>query len=88
NKFGIPISRAREAYAEAARLSGLRIAGVDMHIGSQITDLSPFANATELLAELARDLIAAGHPLEHLDLGGGLGIPYRHDDPPPPDPAA
>ena len=88
NKFGIPISRAREAYAEAARLPGLRIAGVDMHIGSQITDLSPFANATELLAELARDLIAAGHPLEHLDLGGGLGIPYRHDDPPPPDPAA
>ena len=88
NKFGIPISRAREVYAQAARLPGLRIVGVDAHIGSQITDLSPFANATELLAELARDLMADGHKLEHLDLGGGLGIPYRHDDPPPPDPRA
>jgi diaminopimelate decarboxylase len=88
NKFGIPISRAREAYATAARLPGLRVAGVDMHIGSQITDLAPFANATELLADLARDLMGAGHRLEHIDLGGGLGIPYRHDDPPPPDPAA
>ncbi|HMO28886.1 diaminopimelate decarboxylase [Enterovirga sp.] len=88
NKFGIPISRARAAYAEAARLPGLRIVGVDMHIGSQITDLSPFGNATELLVELARDLMAEGHPLRHLDLGGGLGIPYRHADPPPPDPRA
>ena len=88
NKFGIPISRARQVYAEAARLPGLRIVGVDMHIGSQITDMAPFANATKLLAELARDLIAAGHRLEHIDLGGGLGIPYRHDDPPPPDPKA
>lgn len=88
NKFGIPISRAREVYAEAARLPGLEIVGVDMHIGSQITDMSPFANATALLAELARDLMAAGHRLEHIDLGGGLGIPYRHDDPPPPDPRA
>jgi diaminopimelate decarboxylase len=88
NKFGIPISRAREVYAAAARLPGLRITGVDMHIGSQITDLAPFGNATALLAELARDLMAAGHPLEHLDLGGGLGIPYRLGDPPPPDPHA
>jgi diaminopimelate decarboxylase len=88
NKFGIPISRARDAYAAAARLPGLRIAGVDMHIGSQITDLGPFENATALIAELARDLMATGHKLRHLDLGGGLGIPYRHDDPPPPDPAA
>ena len=88
NKFGIPISRARETYAEAARLPGLRIVGVDMHIGSQITDLAPFANATELLVGLARDLLADGHALEHIDLGGGLGIPYRHDDPPPPDPRA
>ena len=88
NKFGIPISRAREAYAAASRLPGLRVAGVDMHIGSQITDLAPFANATELLAGLARDLLAAGHPLQHIDLGGGLGIPYRDGDPPPPDPRA
>ena len=88
NKFGIPISRAREAYAAAARLPGLQVVGVDMHIGSQITDLEPFANATTLLAELARDLMSAGHDLHHVDLGGGLGIPYRHGDPPPPDPAA
>ena len=88
NKFGIPISRAREVYAEAAGLPGLQVAGVDMHIGSQITDLEPFDNATQLLAELARDLMAAGHALHHIDLGGGLGIPYQADDPPPPDPAA
>ena len=87
-KFGIPISRAREAYAAAARLPGLRVAGVDTHIGSQITELEPFANAAALLVELARDLLAAGHDLHHLDLGGGLGIPYRLGDPAPPDPAA
>ena len=86
NKFGIPISRAREAYAAAARLPGLDIAGVDMHIGSQITDLEPFENATTLIAELARDLMADGHALRHLDLGGGLGIPYRSTDPTPPSP--
>ena len=88
NKFGIPISRARDAYTAAARLPGLRVTGVDMHIGSQITELEPFANATSLLAELARDLIGAGHALRHIDLGGGLGIPYRLGDPPPPDPNA
>jgi len=88
NKFGIPISRARQVYAEAARLPGLRITGVDMHIGSQITDLGPFDNATALLAELARDLMAAGHQLDHIDLGGGLGVPYREDEEPPPHPEA
>jgi diaminopimelate decarboxylase len=88
NKFGIPISRARAVYAEAARLPGLEIAGVDTHIGSQITDLKPFDNATQLLAELARDLMADGHRLRHIDVGGGLGIPYREGDPPPPDPRA
>jgi diaminopimelate decarboxylase len=88
NKFGIPISRAREVYAEAARLPGLEIVGVDTHIGSQITDLNPFENATQLLAEIARDLMADGHRLHHIDLGGGLGIPYREGDPPPPDPRA
>ncbi|MFL5150716.1 MAG: diaminopimelate decarboxylase [Microvirga sp.] len=86
NKFGIPIARARAVYARAARLPALKVTGVDMHIGSQITELGPFDNATQLLAELARDLLAEGHALRHLDLGGGLGIPYRDDDPPPPEP--
>ncbi len=88
NKFGIPISRARDVYARAAELPGIAITGVDMHIGSQITDLAPFDNATALLAELARDLMAQGHKLHHIDLGGGLGVPYREDNEPPPDPAA
>ncbi|HVL70781.1 MAG TPA: diaminopimelate decarboxylase [Beijerinckiaceae bacterium] len=88
NKFGIPISRAREVYARAAALPGLEVVGVDMHIGSQITDLSPFDNAVALLVELARDLMGAGHRLRHIDFGGGLGIPYREDEEPPPDPAA
>jgi len=88
NKFGIPISRAREVYARAARLKGIEITGVDMHIGSQITDLSPYDNATALLVELARDLMADGHKLHHIDLGGGLGVPYRDDNEPPPDPQA
>src|ERR671912_703035 len=88
NKFGIPISRAREVYAYAARLRSLEVTGVDMHIGSQITDLRPFDNAAQLLAELARDLMAEGHALRHIDLGGGLGIPYREHDEPPPDPRA
>src|SRR5215204_1545830 len=88
NKFGVPISRARDVYAHAARLRGLAIIGVDTHIGSQITELEPFDNATQLLAELARDLMADGHRLHHFDVGGGLGIPYRGDDPPPPDPRA
>ena len=88
NKFGIPISRAREVYAHAARLPSLKVTGVDMHIGSQITDLTPFGNATRLLAELARDLKREGHDLHHMDLGGGLGVPYREDEMPPPDPGA
>ncbi len=88
NKFGVPISRARAVYAEAAKLAGLEISGVDMHIGSQITNLEPFDNATTLLAELARELMAEGHPLKHIDLGGGLGIPYRDDGQAPPLPAA
>jgi diaminopimelate decarboxylase len=86
NKFGIPISRAREVYALAAKLPGLEITGVDMHIGSQIIDMQPFDDATFLLTELARELMADGHKLHHLDLGGGLGIPYRQDNEPPPDP--
>jgi len=86
NKFGIPLSRAREVYARAAKLPGLEVAGVDMHIGSQITELDPFGNAFALLAEFVRALRADGHAIAHVDLGGGLGIPYRGDNEPPPHP--
>jgi diaminopimelate decarboxylase len=88
NKFGIPISRARDVYSQAAKLPGLKVAGVDMHIGSQITDLDPFGDAFALLAEFVRTLRADGHAIEHIDLGGGLGIPYRDDNEPPPHPEA
>jgi len=86
NKFGIPISRARAAYARAAKLPGLRVTGVDMHIGSQITALQPFDDAFALLSDFVRMLRADGHAIEHIDLGGGLGIPYRDDDEQPPHP--
>jgi diaminopimelate decarboxylase len=88
NKFGIPISRAREVYARAAKLKGLKVAGVDMHIGSQITDLDPFGDAFMLLADFVRELRGDGHAINHVDLGGGLGIPYRDDNEPPPHPDA
>src|SRR5271166_1240553 len=88
NKFGIPISRARDVYARAAKLKGVRVAGVDMHIGSQITELDPFSDAFALLADFVRELRADGHVIRHVDLGGGLGIPYREDNEPPPDPDA
>jgi diaminopimelate decarboxylase len=88
NKFGIPISRARDVYARAAKLKGVRIAGVDMHIGSQIVELDPFGDAFALLADFVRALRADGHAISHIDLGGGLGIPYREDNDPPPDPDA
>jgi diaminopimelate decarboxylase len=88
NKFGIPISRAREVYARAAKLDGVRVVGVDMHIGSQITELDPFGAAFALLADFVAVLRADGHAITHLDLGGGLGIPYREDNAPPPDPDA
>lgn len=86
NKFGIPISHARETYARAAKLPGLRVTGVDMHIGSQITVLEPFDDAFALLSDFVRMLRADGHAIEHIDLGGGLGIPYRDDDEQPPHP--
>ncbi len=88
NKFGIPISRAREVYARAAKLPGLHVAGVDMHIGSQIIDLAPFEEAFALLSEFVQTLRADGHEISHVDLGGGLGIPYHHDQEAPPLPAA
>jgi diaminopimelate decarboxylase len=83
NKFGIPISRAREVYAHAAKLPGLRVSGVDMHIGSQITELQPFDDAFALLSEFVHMLRADGHAIGHVDLGGGLGIPYRDGEDPP-----
>jgi diaminopimelate decarboxylase len=86
NKFGIPLSRAREIYARAAKMPGLKVSGVDMHIGSQITDLDPFGDAFALLADFVRGLRADGHVISHIDLGGGLGIPYRDDNEPPPRP--
>jgi len=82
NKFGVPLSRARAVYAYAARLPNLKILGVDMHIGSQLTQLEPFDEAFSLLAELVRDLRADGHAISHVDLGGGLGIPYREGEDP------
>jgi diaminopimelate decarboxylase len=88
NKFGIPISRARDVYAHAAKLKGVQVAGVDMHIGSQITELAPFGNAFALLSDFVRLLRADGHVIEHVDLGGGLGIPYHDGNEPPPDPDA
>jgi len=86
-KFGIPWSRAREAYALAARLGGIEVVGVDVHIGSQVTDLAPFAEAFRRVAELVKQLRADGHTIARADLGGGLGVPYLKDNSPPPDPA-
>jgi diaminopimelate decarboxylase len=84
NKFGIPISRAREVYAMAARLPGLEVVGIDVHIGSQLTDLAPFAAAYAKVAELTHQLRADGHTIRRLDLGGGLGIPYERSNIAPP----
>ncbi len=88
NKFGIPWQRARQVYARAAELPGIRVTGIDTHIGSQITELQPFDDAFALLVDLVGALRADGHAIEHVDLGGGLGIPYRVDNNPPPLPDA
>ena len=84
NKFGIPISRARAVYATAAALPGIEVVGADVHIGSQLTDLEPFAQAYLKVAELTRQLRADGHDIRRLDLGGGLGIPYERTNGAPP----
>jgi diaminopimelate decarboxylase len=86
DKFGVAISRAREVYARARSLPGVIVTGVDMHIGSQIVDLQPFDDAFALLADFVGVLRADGHAIDHVDLGGGLGIPYRRDNQPPPNP--
>jgi len=87
-KFGIPYDSARGAFAEAAKLPGLRVVGVDMHIGSQITSLEPFDQAFDVLATLVDDLRADGHTISHVDLGGGLGVPYDGTAEIPPRPEA
>ncbi len=84
DKFGIPISRAREIYAQAARLPGIEVFGVDVHIGSQLTDLAPFEAAFTKIADLTRSLRADGHDIRRVDLGGGLGIPYTTSNETPP----
>ncbi|MCI4660385.1 MAG: diaminopimelate decarboxylase [Neomegalonema sp.] len=84
NKFGVPMARAAETYAMAAALPGIEVVGIDVHIGSQLTELAPFEAAFNRVADLTRSLRAAGHRIERLDLGGGLGIPYtRSNDAPP-----
>ena len=84
NKFGIPIARARDVYARAAALPGIEVVGIDMHIGSQLTDLEPYRLAYAKMADLTRALRADGHDIRRLDMGGGLGIPYRRDNNAPP----
>jgi len=84
NKFGIPWTRAREAYARAAELPGIRVQGIDIHIGSQLTELAPFEQAFRCLADLTIELRGQGHEISVLDIGGGLGIDYADGKPPPP----
>ncbi len=84
NKFGIPIARAREVYAMAGAMEGIDVIGIDVHIGSQLTDLAPFEAAFTKVAELTEVLRADGHDIRRLDLGGGLGIPYSHSNQAPP----
>jgi diaminopimelate decarboxylase len=88
DKFGISYRRARDIYARAAALPGIEVTGIDMHIGSQITELQPFDDAFRLLRELVETLRADGHTIDHVDIGGGLGIPYKLDNDPPPNPDA
>jgi len=87
DKFGVPIARAREIYAEAAALPGIQVVGIDVHIGSQLTDLAPFEAAFQKVADLTRDLRADGHTIRRVDLGGGLGIPYTRSNETPPLPS-
>ena len=87
NKFGIPIAKARAAYAEVALQPNLKVVGIDVHIGSQLTDLAPYRAAYTKVAELTEQLRADGHEITRLDLGGGLGIPYEASNAAPPLPS-
>ncbi len=84
NKFGIPIAKSRAVYAQAAEMAGIEVVGVDVHIGSQLTDLEPFRNAFLKVRDLTEELRADGHNIRRLDLGGGLGIPYARSNEAPP----
>ena len=84
SKFGVAMPEAIEAYRLAANSRHLRVIGVDCHIGSQLTEMAPFADAVTRVMALVRDLASAGIELRHVDLGGGLGIRYRDETPPPP----
>ncbi|WP_316189552.1 diaminopimelate decarboxylase [Bradyrhizobium sp. SZCCHNS1054] len=86
NKFGIPLEHARRVYARAATLPGIKVSGVDVHIGSQITDLGPMETAFRILSQFVQTLRADGHTISHVDFGGGLGIPYHMDRGAPPEP--
>jgi diaminopimelate decarboxylase len=86
DKFGIPWKDAPRIYKKAAELDGIKVTGIDMHIGSQIIDLEPFDTAFARLSELIGELRSQGHDIEHVDVGGGLGIPYHEDNQPPPNP--
>ena len=88
NKFGVPLVHARDVYARAAKLPGIKVTGVDVHIGSQITDLNPLETAFRKLTDFVQTLRADGHTISHVDFGGGLGIPYHLDRAAPPAPAA
>ena len=83
NKFGVPIDQAPEMFARLSAEPGLDLRGIAIHIGSQITDLAPLEAAYRRIGELLNELRAAGHAVTHVDLGGGLGVPYRVDDDPP-----
>ena len=83
NKFGIPLVHAREAYGELAKLQGLNLRGVAVHIGSQLLDLEPLESAFAKVGQLIADLREDGHTITHVDLGGGLGVPYKAGEHPP-----
>ncbi|OOZ38176.1 diaminopimelate decarboxylase [Solemya elarraichensis gill symbiont] len=84
NKFGVPVGEAKRLYHEAKQLAGIELAGIDCHIGSQLTELTPFLDALERILALIDELAADGIKLRHIDLGGGLGVSYTDEQPPLP----
>lgn len=87
DKFGIPIHQIHSLYDYAKNLPGIKISGIDMHIGSQINQIESFCQAFKLLREITVKLRSDGHNIQHIDVGGGLGITYCHSNPPPPSPS-